>query len=326
MGKFGREDKVKTLRLLEIDRLIREGTYPNATTLGKKFEVSRSTIMRDIDFLRDRYCAPLEYDSEKNGYFYTDSTFFIKSVMLTEGELFTVSAIMPLLEQYKNTPLEESIKNILAKIIEMLPQEISIDSAYVTKDISFISDPLPKIDEEIFNAIFQAVKIHNSITFEYRSLRSQLYNERTMDPYHVICQKGNWYLIGFCHHHQEIRVFSLARMRNLKCLQNHFEIPQDFDLNKHIDVALGIWNNVDNPEKIELLFSPEINTYILERQWHPSQEMYQNEDGTVYLSFMSNQFQETLYWVLSFGSSVKVLNPPKLIEKVKEEARKILEN
>ena len=74
-----REDKVKSLRLLEIDRMIREGGYPNAPQLEKKFEVSRSTIMRDLEFLRERYNAPLEYlelvlSGEIEGYLhkYTD--------------------------------------------------------------------------------------------------------------------------------------------------------------------------------------------------------------------------------------------------------------
>ena len=61
-----REEKVKNFRILEIDQLIREGTYPNATSLRKKFEVSRSTIARDIDFftkalvgLNEPYLRPI---------------------------------------------------------------------------------------------------------------------------------------------------------------------------------------------------------------------------------------------------------------------------
>jgi predicted DNA-binding transcriptional regulator YafY len=44
----------------------------------------------------------------------------------------------------------------------------------------------------------------------------------------------------------------------------------------------------------------------------------------VYLSFTSNQIQETLHWVLGFGSDIKVINPPELVEKVKEETKNIL--
>lgn len=74
-------------------------------------------------------------------------------------------------------------------------------------------------------------------------------------------------------------------------------------------------------KKIELVFNSSINTYILERTWHVNQKCKQEKDGSVYLSFMSNQLQETLHWVMSFGSKVQVLNPPELIEMVKEEIK-----
>ena len=72
-----------------------------------------------------------------------------------------------------------------------------------------------------------------------------------------------------------------------------------------------------------MLFDSEINTYVLEREWHTNQTVEQNADGSVLLKFKSNQKQQVLSWVLSFGKAVKVLNPPELIEKVKEEIKKI---
>ena len=53
------------------------------------------------------------------------------------------------------------------------------------------------------------------------------------------------------------------------------------------------------------------------------QKCKQQKDGSVYLTFMSNQLQETLHWVMSFGSSVQVVNPPELVDMVKEEIKKL---
>jgi proteasome accessory factor B len=43
------------------------------------------------------------------------------------------------------------------------------------------------------------------------------------------------------------------------------------------------------------------------------------------LKFKSNQKQQVLSWVLSFGNAVKVVNPPELVEKVKDEINKVME-
>lgn len=109
-------------------------------------------------------------------------------------------------------------------------------------------------------------------------------------------------------------------------LTSEFSPDPDYEKKVHIDPNFGIWNNELPAKKIELLFDKSINTYILERTWHKNQECHQNEDGSVYLSFESNQMQEVLYWVLHFGSAVKILNPPELIESYKAELKKMKAN
>ena len=132
-----REDRFRTHRIIQIDEDIRSGIYPGIQFLMEKHGVSRRTILRDIEFLRDRYQAPIECDRTRKGYYYTDPTFAIKNVLLTEGDLFTVSTVMHLMEQYKNTPLENQFRHMMGKISELLPNQVSVDSGFLNKDISF---------------------------------------------------------------------------------------------------------------------------------------------------------------------------------------------
>jgi proteasome accessory factor B len=192
-----REDKFRTHRIIQIDEDIRSGIYPGIQFLMDKHGVSRRTILRDIEFLRDRYQAPIECDRRRKGYYYTDPTFAIKNVLLTEGDLFTVSTVMHLMEQYKNTPLENQFRHMMGKISELLPNQVSVDSGFLNKDISFISDPLPSIEEGVFENIFEAIKTKQVLNFDYRSVASAEYKSRVLNPYHVLCQKGNWYVFGF---------------------------------------------------------------------------------------------------------------------------------
>jgi len=61
-------------RLVGIHKKIKSGSYPNTRQLAEEFNEGKgiATISRDIEFLRDRFGAPIEYDSAHRGYYYTE--------------------------------------------------------------------------------------------------------------------------------------------------------------------------------------------------------------------------------------------------------------
>lgn len=319
-----KENHTKPLRLFKIEQSIQNLAYPNVEKLMDELEVSRRTILRDIDELKNYYNAPIEYDKIHKGYYYTDNTYFVKNMMLTESEVFAITGILPLLERYDNTPLKDTITKVYETISQMLPNQVEVQSSLLN-DVQFISDPIPVIEPEVFNKIFEAIKQHKTISFGYRSISSTEHTPHSLDPYKIYCHKSDWYAVGFCHKHNKYSTYNLSRMKDIK-IEKEFSHDPDYEQKVHIDPNFGIWNTDSPVKKIELLFDKSVNTYILERTWHKNQECHQNDDGSVYLSFESNQMQESLYWILHFGSAVQIINPPELKECYKTELKKMLES
>ena len=321
--KKQKENHTKPLRLFKIEQTIQNLCYPSVEKLQKELEVSRRTILRDIDELKIYYNAPIMYDRMRKGYYYSDNTYFVKNMLLTESEVFAVTGILPLMERYNNTPLKNTITKVYETLAQMLPNQVEVQSSFMN-DVEFIADPIPVISEEVFNDVFKATKLHKIMKFDYRSISATDYKLHELHPYKIYNQKGDWYILGYSPKHEKFATFTLARMKNI-ALGDDFTPDPEYKNKIHIDPNFGIWNNDSKPQKIELLFDKSINTYILERTWHKNQECHQNEDGTVYLTFESNQIQETLYWVLRFGAAVTILNPPELKEMYAVEVRKMAE-
>jgi predicted DNA-binding transcriptional regulator YafY len=151
-----------------IDEAIRSGRYPNATELAARAEVTIRTIWRDVEYLRDMYEAPIEYDASKKGYYYTEKNFFIKSVMLTEGELFPIALFDRMLVQYRHTPLEKDLRTIFKKIVQSIPEKITVQPDFLKPSVTFMNGKAPDIDASLFTALFSALKNSVSIRFDYR--------------------------------------------------------------------------------------------------------------------------------------------------------------
>jgi predicted DNA-binding transcriptional regulator YafY len=316
------EEKVRTNRLLLIDDLIRSGVYPNASTLSKKAEVTPRTILRDIDYLRLFYNAPIAYDAFHRGYYYTEKNFFVKSVLLTERELFSIAIFDRILDQYRYIPLEGHLREIFRKIAQSLPQKITVDSQFLTNYVSFIPDHEGIIDMKVFEAVFSALRTNTPVN-EYRSLQKTFYTKLTADPYHAICHRGNRYVIGYCHDREEPRMFALSRIKNAKVSGKPFKIPADFDPSEYFDKEMGVWASSRTPYTVEFVVDREIGTYALDRQWHETQTVKENKDGSVRVTFPTTQIPEVLRWILGQGHTVKILNPPELTGMVKDGAEMV---
>ena len=326
-----KEGKVQFWRLLKIDEQLRAKRFPTARSLAKEFDVSKRTVERDIEFLRDRYEAPIEYDHSKCGYAYTQETFFLKSLFLTDEELFSAAVFEKALQQYRNTPIEGRLKAVFAKLTELLPDDaVSVNTMWLGDSLTFIPEPSPEISPEIFDAVFSGVKARRAIRFRYRSLTQTEAAVRTCEPYHIVCQRGAWYVIGRCADKNEERIFSFSRMSEIEVLKDWaFELPTGFTVEQYIDKNVGVWLNRREPFTVRLLFSASVSVFAEEHIWNEEQTVLVYEDKSVEVSFKTTQFEEIKRFVLGQGATVQVLEPPELVQAVQkeiEEMRSLYQN
>jgi len=104
-------------RLQRILETIREGSrcgrLPNCRHFRAELEVSRRTLMRDLDFLRDDHRAPLSYDVRR-GFHLTDASFTLAPVQLSQREVFSFSIARKLLERHAR--FQTSIDRVIVRM------------------------------------------------------------------------------------------------------------------------------------------------------------------------------------------------------------------
>jgi predicted DNA-binding transcriptional regulator YafY len=307
-------------RIRFIHRQLQENRYPNATSIANNWhiECSPRTVKRDIEYMRDEWNAPIEYDASKRGYYYFEQGYELPSMMMiTEGELFSLSIAEHILEQYRDTPVFHTLKNTFSKIEEILPEAVTVNKNWIDTMFSFNYVPGVEIDAEVWDVLFDGLRTLTKVRIWYKTPPYDDSLERTISPYHIICNDAKWYVIGHDSRSEDIRLFALHRIEQIQRTRNSYAIPGDFSYKDYIDAPLGMYIN-NEAYDVKLLFGREAAHHILEREWHPEQTVTEAEGGSVLLSFRTRQLTSVLHWVLSWGGSVKVLGPERLIEMVKE--------
>ncbi len=157
------------------------------------------------------------------------------------------------------------------------------------------------------------------LTYSTRSRGGEI-NERTVHPYHLMPYERSWQLIAFCELRQEVLMFKIDRIQRAALLQDHYEIPADFELDRYLGDTWGIVREPGQaPERVVLRFESDAGQRVMEEDWHASQEAVVQGDGSVLFTLYTVVTPELLSWVLRHGSRVEVLAPEGLRERVRSE-------
>ena len=125
---------------------LRAGQPLKATDVAREFQVGVRTAYRDLDFLRDEFRAPIEYDRARGTYLLTDTTVALPPVTLSQGEVVGLFFAEKVLAQYRGTPHEAEIASAFRKIQSLLPEEVQVLPDRILSYLSLDLGPLPQGD------------------------------------------------------------------------------------------------------------------------------------------------------------------------------------
>ena len=297
------------LRVLRIHKLIQARRYPNIPDLARLLGVSRSSIQRDIDTLRDQMGAPLAFNPIENGYEYTEEGFTLPDVQMSEGEVLALMVADRALADHRGSAYEGLLRQLLAKAAVMLTEQRTISPQKLVEGHSFLHEPLAeRIDPKLFATIEKALRARETIEIAYGAQGRSGISKRRIDPYHLANVDGDWYLLGYCHQRQQVGIFKPSRVRGAKSTGDRF-LPRRFDpeefLRTRIDAMAG-----ERIFEAVLRFDPGLANHILGLEWGAGYRVQTLTSGGVELSFRSENADAVIRWCLGWGPGAEVISPP----------------
>jgi predicted DNA-binding transcriptional regulator YafY len=305
-------------RIMEIDRAIRAGEYPNADKLAEKLETSRRVIFMDREFMINRLGAPIEFSREKGGWSYSDATWTIPNIMVSEGELLAFFLSVEVARRYMGTALEEALRRAVSKFSKNIRGPVSVDLETLRKNYTFATPALAGVDEQVLLDLHHAIGERRRVWMRYYTASRDEHTERKVSPYHLYNGQGDWYLIAFDDLRKEVRNFAVGRVEELRVLNEAFKPEAEFSVEKYMQSAFQTERGGE-VEEVWVRFDAQQARYMRERRWHASQRIEELPDGGVILQFRTGGLGEVKRWVMQYGGHAEVLRPEALRQAVKEE-------
>ena len=235
---------------------------------------------------------------------------FVSGYMMNEIINFTPDEIAVLEGIKNNLPAEDkkqAVDKILTKLKAYSRKQITkIDDAVelILKSEGFAVSQKPsyKIDIQLMDTIRQGIKQNLMFRCKYMG------NNKFLAPYGII-YGSNAYLIAVEDGKPNPYVYSIHKISDIQLSNKYFD-KGDFDIKEYANHSFGVYQN--EVMKVELLFNKEVAEDVLNYNFHPTQKVKENEDGTVTVKFKASGELEILWHIFKWGDNVKIIAPTKL--------------
>ena len=239
-------------------------------------------------------------------------------------ELMALYFSRDMLKILKDTHFYDSLESLFQKIKTTLAPEYINYLKQMESSLQVDIKPYKDYSQfrEIIDQVNTAILKRQQVQMTYFTMSRRKTSQRIVDPYKLWFFDATFYMFGYCHLRNDIRLFAVDRIQALEPTHITFETPVDVDIENLLRSSFGAF--LGEPIEVVIHFSAKIAGYILEKIWHESQIVEKQKDGSLIFRAQVAGIKEIKAWILGWGSDAVVLEPVSLLQEIQKDAKSIL--
>ena len=311
-------------RFYKIDQLLKERKVVSFAVFSQVLGMSRASVRRDLEYMRSRFNAPIEYDRELKGYRFgrprSGPRYELPGLWFNAAEAQALLTTMQLLDGLQPGLLDRQVSPLVERLRAILGGG---DHSWeqIAKRIKIF---LPERREGMaahFGVIAAALLKRLRLRIRHYNRKQDLETEREVSPQRLVHYRDNWYLDACCHLREDLRSFAVDAIREAALKETPAREVRDAELDEYLGSGYGIFAG----RKVEwatLKFTPQAARWVSAQNWHPKQRARVEKDGSYVLELPYAEDRELVMEILKFGADVEVLAPPALRQRVADALRR----
>jgi predicted DNA-binding transcriptional regulator YafY len=309
----------KTARVYKIEMLIRNRGHVSFQAMLDALEVSRATLKRDLEYLKDQLGAPIVYDRFLNGYKFGEEfrgqKHELPGLWFDERELYSLLMAHQLLSELDTDGvISRHLQPLLERIHQMLGTG-EADAKELLKRVKIIGSAKRPVSSQFFELIGEALLRRKRIHMRYLTRGRGAVGERDVSPQRLVHYRNTWYLDAWCHSRERLLRFALDAIESAQALDAKAKEIALAQVQTEMDAGYGIYAGAKQ-RWATLVFEPQAALWVSKEQWHPRQKSRWLDGGGFELAVPYAEETEILMDILRHGDQVRVLAPAALVNAV----------
>lgn len=204
-------------RLLSLLSLLQAGRDWPGERLAQRLEVSRRTVRRDVDRLREMGYRVSAVKGPHGGYRLEAGSEL--PPLLFDDDQAVALAVALRTAAASGADIEEAAARALVTVRQVMPQRLRhrLDVIDVTATAGAGTERAARVDPAVLSAVGSAVRMRETMRFDYGDVGAPTDEQRPrpprrVQPHHVVVMTGRWYLVAWEPRRADWRIYRLDRM------------------------------------------------------------------------------------------------------------------
>ncbi len=312
----------RTERFYKIDQMLNDRKVVPVNDFLEALGISLATFKRDLEYMRDRLNAPVEWDRDAGGYRFIQSdkgspAYALPGLWFNASEVHALLSMQHMLSNLDGGMLSGHIKPLQARLKALLGSA-DHSAEEVEKRLRIAQATKRTVSSKYFEMIATATLSRRQIKLRHYSRQTGEKSERIVSPQLLTYYRDNWYLDAWCHLRNDIRRFAIDAIQYIELTDDKAREVSQAKLKESLESGYGIFSG-SKVKWAKLRFSPERARWVAVEQWHPQQKGKIEPDGSYLLEIPYTDDRELLMDILKHGADVEVVVPDTLRQRARDE-------
>jgi len=316
------------LRLAELATARYQGV--SLTDIEEEFSVDRRTAQRmtkALEGIFPRCITRLDDDRRKYWKIRGDDARLMLAQGIRDSELAALELAIRRAERDGAVTDVRALYGLRDRLLSTMPgphaRRAEADAEAVLEAHGFASRPGPqvRVTPELMGVISAALKGPHVLTVVYEG-GSNPEQARRLEPHGLLLGTRRYLVAREANSDGRMQHYRVDRIKSARLEADSFARAPGFDLTTHAAQAFGSFQTAAEYGEVRWRFTPAAAATARDFLFHPTQEITEEEDGSLTVRFLASGHLEMAWHLYMWGDAVEVLAPEPLRAMVEKHRRR----